>query len=237
MSLLVPRLNVVVVEDDDLLRDTVVEMMREQGHRTVGVDCAEALDDVAGGQPVDLLIIDLGLPGEDGLSLARRLRAAQPRVGIIMMTARREARSSTLGYESGADIYLVKPVAPAELIAAVGAVARRLDVGDVQRRATDADALLLDQRRLRLQGGRGETGVSDAECAVLAGLARAPGQRLEVWQLLELLGQTDDPNGKGNLEVRMVRLRARLRQVGADPQALRSVRNWGYQLCVPVKVC
>lgn len=234
--MLTPRLSIVVIEDDAVLREVVVEVLREQGHRTVGLDCAEALHDEAGGTPVDLLVLDLGLPGEDGLSLARRLRAVQPRIGIIMTTGRLQARDSIVGYESGADVVLIKPVEPGELIAAVGAVARRLDVSNVHSRATDADALLLDQRRLCLQGGRGETSVSGAECAVLSALARAPGQRLEVWQLLELLGQADDPHGKGNLEVRMVRLRARFREVGADPRALRAVRNWGYQLCVPVKV-
>jgi DNA-binding response OmpR family regulator len=227
---LTPRLNVLVVEDDEVLREVVVESLRAQGHRTVGLDCAEALNDEAGGKPVDLLILDLNLPGEDGLSVARRFRAVHPRVGIIIMTGRVQARGSIQYYESGGDICLTKPVTPAELIAAVDAVAQRLDVGALHSRATDTDALRLDQRRLRLQAGRGETTVSDAECAMLVALARAPGQSLEVWQLLELLGQADDPHAKGNLEVRMVRLRARLREVGADPRALRSVRNWGYHL-------
>jgi DNA-binding response OmpR family regulator len=117
-------LNVVVVEDHDVLREVTLDALRVQGYHVQGVDCAEALGDLPF-QP-DLYIVDLNLPGEDGISLSRRLRAAQPEVGIIMTTARNSIAAKVEGYASGADIYLTKPCSLEELLAAVRSLARRL---------------------------------------------------------------------------------------------------------------
>lgn len=117
------------------------------GHHAVGVDCAEALDDEIGAFPVDLLVIDLNLPGEDGISLARRLRAAQPGIGIIMVTSRNQISEKLSGYESGADLYLTKPTSVEELGAAVQALARRM-----KRHQQSQPDFLLNFGALFLQG-------------------------------------------------------------------------------------
>lgn len=101
-------LNILVIEDHDDLRELTVEVLNQQGHHAVGFPGAEELNDVFSG--FDLLIVDLNLPGEDGLSLARRFRLALPDAGIVMVTAREQAADKVRGYESGADIYLTKPV-------------------------------------------------------------------------------------------------------------------------------
>lgn len=119
-------MNILVVEDNDSLRQATVAMLIRHGHWTTGLVCAEDLDDLRLNPQPDLFIIDLNLPGEDGLSLSRRLRAAQPLVGIIMVTARSLLGDKLAGYESGADLYLAKPVDPAELLAAVESLGRRL---------------------------------------------------------------------------------------------------------------
>ena len=82
------KLNITVVEDHDALRAVTIEALRQQGHHVQGIACAEALDDEAATSPSDLFIIDLNLPGEDGLSLSRRIRRGNPRAGIIMATGR-----------------------------------------------------------------------------------------------------------------------------------------------------
>lgn len=235
--MLAPCLNIVVVEDHDLLRGAMVEVLREQGHSVVGLACAEAMDDEVGADPVDLLIVDLNLPGEDGINLARRFRAAQPRSGIVMVTARSQVLDKIHGYKSGADIYLTKPVAPEELLAAVAALGRRLEPHDGPLNAGTGATLLLDRRKLSLRGPQADVSLSAAEAAILSALARAPGQRLDAWQLLELLGVDNDcANSKANLEVRMVRLRCKLKQSGAAPPHLRAIRLQGYQLCVALQV-
>ncbi len=225
-----PSLNIVVIEDHDSLREVTVALLNEHGHQAVGLASAEAVDDEAGGRVADLYIIDLNLPGEDGLSLAMRIRGAHPTVGIIMVTARVLTLDKVQGYASGADIYLPKPVGPDELLAAIGALARR-----VKPPAPASTVLMaLDQQRLVLRGPLLALHLVCAEATLLRALAIAPGQRLAYWQINEALGQVPDELNKASLEVRMVRLRKKLTQASGDGAALKSIRGHGYQLCVPL---
>jgi DNA-binding response OmpR family regulator len=240
----VTALKILVIEDHDDLRYMTVEVLNLQGHRAIGVPSAEALLDTFGtsrhddfANP-DLMIVDLNLPGEDGLSLTRRVRTAQPHIGIIMVTARHHAADIVMGYESGADIYLPKPVSQDELVAAVNALARRL--GSTMPTppvvATAAPCLQLDVRSLRLHGPLGKIDVSDTESALLLALMNAPGQRLIFWQLLELLSLGLNENSKTNLEIRIVRLRKKMVAIGADKTCVRAIRLQGYQLCVAISL-
>ncbi|MGZ8223388.1 MAG: response regulator transcription factor, partial [Methylobacter sp.] len=211
--------------DHDALREVTVAALCNMNHNAVGVDCAEALYDEIGAFP-----IDLNLPGEDGISLARRLRSAQPDVGIIMVTARSQISEKLSGYDSGADLYLTKPTSVEELGAAVGALARR-----IKRREQEQSGFVLNSAGLFLQGPQSGVGLSAHEAAMLSALARAPGHRLESWQLIELSGKEEDIN-KHALEVQIVRLRKKLVQAGAAGQPIKAVRGQGYQLCIKVVV-
>jgi DNA-binding NarL/FixJ family response regulator len=122
-------LDIVVVEDNDTLRIVTVEALCQSGHRARGVDSAEKLGLLDRLEAVRVFIIDLNLPGEDGLSLTRRLRVRMPRAGIIMVTARTTGQDQVEGYQTGADIYLPKPVSTTTLLSAVDALARRLESG------------------------------------------------------------------------------------------------------------
>jgi DNA-binding response OmpR family regulator len=222
-------LNIIVVEDHDALREVTVEALRGMGHTVTGVDCAEKLDDECAGLTPDLLVIDLNLPGEDGISLARRIRNAQPEAGIIMVTARSQLADKLTGYESGADLYLTKPTSPEELGAAVQALARRIKASP---QAQSSFRLNLPARTLH--GPQGNASLSAHEATMLAAFARAPAGSLESWQLLELSGKQGEEFTKRTLEVQIVRLRKKLAQTGLDKHALKSIRRWGYQLCVKV---
>ena len=107
-----PSLNIVLVEDHDLLRTVTQSVLTQAGHNVLALSCAEEVDEALSGMSPDLYILDLNLPGEDGISLARRIRHSHPRVGIIMTTVRSEIADRLDGYESGADIYLPKPTDP-----------------------------------------------------------------------------------------------------------------------------
>ena len=229
-------LNIIVVEDHDDLRESLVELLQDKGHHTIGLSCAEDVDDKVGKVSIDLLIVDLNLPGEDGYSLTRRFRAAQPKVGIVMVTARHKLADKVQGYESGADIYLPKPVDPEELLAAVNAVARKLPSQQAQSADPAAATLTLHALGMKLEGPQGVEKLNDNEVVILSALARAAGQRLEAWQLLQTLGQSMDDNSKSSLEVRIVRLRKKMVQVGADKGCISNVRNVGYQLCTPMAI-
>ena len=122
-------LKMIVVEDHDGLREVTVSTLCALGHDACGVNCGKALDDALGVFRPDLLILDLNLPGEDGLGIARRMRTARPDIGIIMVTVREQIHDRIAGYGDGADIYLTKPTSIEELDAAIKALSRRLRAG------------------------------------------------------------------------------------------------------------
>lgn len=227
-------LNIIVVEDHDALREMTVAALCDQGHAAIGVDSAEALPDWLGSPP-EVMVIDLNLPGEDGISLTQRIRATQPGIGIILLTARSQTAQKTLGYQSGADIYLTKPTSVEELGAALQAVARRLKPA-VAMAARPHVALTLDRQRLALTGPAATVHLSAMEAHVLSALAAAPGRRLENWQLVKLLSKTEAGYTKARLEVLIFRLRKKLSQAGADAHAIKVIRQVGYQLGVAMRV-
>lgn len=227
-------LKIIVVEDHDALREMTVESLCDLGHQAIGVDSAEALPDWVG-RPPDVMVIDLNLPGEDGISLAQRVRVAQPGIGIVMLTARSLTAEKTLGYQSGADIYLTKPTSVEELGAALQAVARRLKPARLLGATPDA-AFTLNLPRLLLTGPAATVSLNAMEAAVLSALACALWQRMENWKLHKLLSKSEASYSKARLEMVIFRLRKKLVQAGADAHAIKVIRQVGYQLSVTVRM-
>ncbi len=221
------RLTILVVEDNHDLRDTTVQVLCDEGHKACGIACAEDLPEQCSG--FDLMLIDLNLPGEDGLTLAARIRRLYPGMGLIMVTARRLPEDRRRGYDTGADIYLSKPVSFEELTAAVAALGRRL-------RPEDGPAQLqLNRKGLILQGLAGQrVRLSPHEAILLAAFSTASEQRLAQWALIELLRKDSAVDPKGALELQIVRLRKKLQQAGALEPSIQAIRGWGYQLCVDI---
>lgn len=224
-----PALNIALIEDHERLRLATAQFLRAQGHHVFELECAEDVDTVIGGAWVDLYLIDLNLPGEDGLAFAQRLRGIHPQAGIILLTARSGAEHVSAGYLGGADVYLVKPVSASVLLAAITSVRRRLP-----EQLPASDRCTLNVAALRLQGPAGAVAVNAAEAAVLAGLMRAPQRRLDIFQVAVLMGQTEDQFNKASIEIRLVRLRKKLVAVGVEPGCLQAQRGIGYQLCTPI---
>lgn len=225
-------LNIALVEDHESLRVATARFLRDEGHHVYELECAEDMDEVVGGAPIDLYLIDLNLPGEDGLRLAQRLRATHPQVGIIALTARAGGEHMAASYKSGADMHLTKPVTPELLQAAIASLRRRLPGG-----VAAPPAFLLDMIALRLQGPKGQVPLSAGEVAVLAGLMRAPRHCLDSFQIATLMGQPEERINKSALEIRLARLRKKLVSIGADTACLKAQRGVGYQLCMPVRLC
>jgi len=225
-------LNIIVVEDNDELRDATVDALRVEGHQVLGLDCAEALPEQASWRRIDLMLVDLNLPGEDGLALTKRVRAMQPDIGIIMITARGLSTDKRYGYDSGADIYMTKPVSLEELSAAIHALWRRLkpEVMPVARLALDLT------RRILYCPGQADVQLTSHESALLAAFSRAAECRVETWQLIAILekGNAEDP--KAALEILIARLRKKLLQAGCPELAIKSIRNWGYEISVPLQL-
>ena len=225
------QLNLVVVEDNNDLRTLLCNALRKDGHHVAPLSCAEELEDQAGSEHADAFLIDINLPGEDGLSLAKRIRHAHPLVGIIILSARSALDDKLSGYDGGADIYLTKPVSLPELSAALRSFARR-------RLATFKHITPkgLTLNKLELQGQETSVKLTAQEAIVLTALARAPAGRLETWQIAELLDAEVDDSFKSSLAVRMVRLRKKLTDAGTEGLVIESLRNIGYQLTTHIEI-
>ncbi len=230
-----PRLNIVLVEDHEVLRQLLAQALSEHGHHVTALSCAEDIEDEARGMAVDVFLIDLNLPGEDGLSLTRRLRESYPLTALIIVSARSRSEDKVAAYESGADLYMSKPVEVSELCAAVAAMGRRQQrLGQMLH---EHQGFVLSQQQMTVgHNGGPAVKLTASECAMLATIARAPGQRVLYWQIAEALGMDLQHYAKPSLEVRIVRLRKKLLEAGSGPNPIEAVRNQGYQLCIPMRV-
>jgi len=217
-----PTLKILIVEDHEALREVMVEHLAEQGYDIVGAGNADEMDDQLARDNFDLLVLDLQLPGEDGLSIAKRLKKSKPDIYIIMMTAKVSENDKVKGYMSGADVYLPKPTTPELLAAAITSLSRRM--APAQQEAIRLDVVQL------LLSGHGETQLTKQEATILKALLQAPSQMLSHTRLMEMTDKDASSRGKSNLEVQVARLRKKLVNVGAAQPAIKVVRGWGYQL-------
>lgn len=225
-------LKVAVLEDNDDLRELVVAALCNHGHQAMGAYDAEALDALLAQRSFDLLLLDLNLPGEGGLSVARRLKAATPELFIIMMTALGKLGDRVAGYDHGADVYLCKPVSEDELLAAVASIARRV----AQRSGAGIDEVLrLNEATLELTGVHTVT-LSRTEATLLKCLGQAQDRRMDTFRLLERTNRGVDAKSKASLEVQIVNLRKKIAAAGFTRPSVRAIRGEGYELLCPLRV-
>ena len=117
---------VIVVEDNQMVLEALVDHLQSEGFRVRGVETGQALDAALAVRLADALVLDLNLPFADGISIAKRIRRALPGIGILILSARVQPRDRVDGYESGADVYLPKPVSPQELTLALRTLCSRV---------------------------------------------------------------------------------------------------------------
>ncbi len=227
-----PSLHILVVEDNDSLREATVDFLNAQGHQATGVVCAEDVDDTPTRGVPDLYLIDVNLPGEDGFSLAERVRQSQPMAGIVLMTARGQLSDRLEGYSSGADNYLIKPVEQSEMLVCIHNLARRLKTAE----PLSSGELQLNSQTLCLSGPRGKVSVTHGEQMLLAAFIRAAGQKLERWQAMQLVDPTDKGLVTANLEMRISALRKKLSGCGAPEDAILTLRGFGYALSCTIQI-
>lgn len=220
--------NIVIVEDNSDLRASLIDILLSESANVFGFESSEAFLTGCSLQTVDVVLLDLNLPGEDGIALAKRLKLLAPHIGIVMLSARSSADEVGLGYNSGADIYLVKPSSTPELKGAVDALLRRT----VSSKGNE-EKIMLDLRSMTISGPDGDVTVSNAEGALLKEFILAPENRLAKNEIAQILCISDDAKS-GTLEVRIVRLRKKLALVGANGKIINAVRGWGYQLAATI---
>ncbi|MBP6816171.1 MAG: response regulator [Burkholderiaceae bacterium] len=236
---------VLVVDDEPELRTLLGEYFGRHGFEVrTAPEAASARALVAQAAP-DLAILDVNMPGENGLSLARWLRESHPRVGLVMLTTAGEAVDRIVGLELGADDYVPKPFEMRELLARVRAVLRRTSVeapssgtagaaaaqaasgADGQRVRFGACRLDLDQRRL-LAADDTEIEITAAEFDLLALLARNPNRPLSRDQIMEQAHNRGWDVFDRSIDLRIMRLRRKIERNPDRPEVIKTVRNVGY---------
>jgi DNA-binding response OmpR family regulator len=241
---------IVVVDDEPDLRAMLADYLAAQGFAVSGAADARELDRLLAAEgPPDLLVLDVNMPGEDGLAVLRRLRAAGCRAGVLMLTAAAvDLPDRVAGLDGGADDYLVKPVGLRELLARVRSVLRRLEadrddgegpgpsphpspfpVAPKRRPRFGRCELDLDARRLVDAATGAEVPITAMEYDLLATLARHPRQVLARDRLAELAhGRPLAGPGDRSVDIRVARLRRKLERDPAAPAAIRTERGLGY---------
>lgn len=238
--------HIVVVEDEASLRADLVEYLAACGHGVVGCGDGIALDVALARQPADILILDVNLPGEDGFSIAKRLREHSD-VGIIMLTARGVNVDRVVGLEIGADVYLVKPIELRELEAQVRTLARRLKVqpssgsGAVAAAAppqpVTATGWVYDQVAWALIAPGGATLKLTANERVFVNLlVERPGEPVSRSDIFRALGKREWDVGDRSVDSMVRRLRAKGEETLGHPLPIEAVHGTGYAFAAPVIV-
>lgn len=224
---------IIVVEDDPEIRALVGDYVGRNGFRVSLASGGLELDRLllTEGEP-DLVVLDLMLPGEDGLSICRRLRA-RSRLPILMLTAKGDDIDRIIGLELGADDYLPKPFNPRELIARIRAILRRQGPIDATRRRLRAGPITVDLDAREVAGDDGRAiELTSAEFDLLACFVTRPGRVLSRDQLMDWTrGRRADVFDR-TIDVQLSRLRKKI-EVG-DAELIKTVRNAGYILTVAV---
>ncbi len=224
---------ILVVDDDKRLRDLLQRYLGEQGFVIRTAENAEAMDKALTRDSFDLIVLDLMLPGEDGLSICRRLRASEPQQAIIMLTARGDEIDRIVGLEMGADDYLPKPFNPRELVARIQAVLRRR-TANVPGAPASEDQIIafgdveVDLATRTLQRGGELLSLTTGEFAVLKALLEHPRQPLSRDRLMTLArGREQGPFDRA-IDVQISRLRKLVEPDPATPRYLQTVWGFGY---------
>jgi two-component system phosphate regulon response regulator OmpR len=223
---------VIVVDDDPELRALLRRFLSEHGFECRAVDGGTALDRELLRNPSDVIVLDLMLPGEDGLAICRRLRAAGDMTPIVMLTARGDPIDRIIGLESGADDYLPKPFEPRELVARLAAVLRRAQAprGIGRDDVVAVGSLEINHSTRTVTRGGEPVSLSSREFALLAALAGSRGRPLSRAQLIErALGREAEVTDRA-VDVQIARLRRSLGDPAEAPALIKTVWGVGYVL-------
>ncbi|MDD2924783.1 two-component system response regulator OmpR [Rhodoferax sp.] len=225
---------ILVVDDDARIRDLLRRYLTQEGFDVLLAEDGKSLTRVLLREPVDLIVLDLMMPGEDGLSICRRLRGANDRTPIIMLTAKGEDIDRIVGLEVGADDYLGKPFNPRELLARVNAVLRRRPPQEVPGSPAGDKAVAhfgpftFDMGARTLHKGTEELTLTTGEFSMLKALVRHPRQPLSREKLAQLARGRDFEPFDRSLDVQVSRLRKLIETDAAVPRYIQTVWGIGY---------
>ncbi|GAA6119212.1 response regulator [Acidovorax sp. FG27] len=232
-----PLAKLLVADDEPDLRALLQRYLGDQGYAVRAVDGAAPLERLLARERFDVLVLDVMMPGEDGLALCRRLRAQGETIPILMLTARGDSVDRVVGLEMGADDYLPKPFQPRELLARIQALVRRqrllgahhgpVAAAGAPERIDFGDCTLWPGARRLLRAGR-EVDISSTEFALLLAFARQPRRPLGRDRLIALAHGPGHVATDRSVDVQVMRLRKLIEPDPARPRHLRTVWGVGY---------
>lgn len=226
---------IAVVEDDNILRHELVQFISRNGFSVFEASSSAGLDDLLSIKKFDLIVLDINLPGRNGLEIAQKIRHTNPYIGIVMLTARTSSEDRIKGYEMGADIYLPKPTKPAELLAAIVTLKRRI-------LNTNASGWRLDATKRILLTDLGiEIKLTATESQLLLAFNNANDRILETGVIYDIMHEKNHGNEvtKRAVENILSRLRTKITEASPeimDKKVIQSVWKQGYQLCITMIV-
>jgi len=230
--------HILIVEDDREIGDLVLDLLTREGFAARLARSGAEMDQLMMQEAVDLVVLDLMLPGEDGISICRRLRSRSA-LPIIMLTAKGDDIDRIIGLEIGADDYMGKPFNPRELLARIRSVLRRtaqtarLDVVGSERRHFAGYIFDVEARRLIRDGVEIELSTGDYD--LLLALTANPRRLLTRDQLMDMTKGRSWEAFDRSIDVALSRLRRKIETDPAQPALIKTIRNAGYMLTVPVE--
>ncbi|GLK72389.1 response regulator [Ancylobacter dichloromethanicus] len=236
--------HILIVDDDREIRDLVSSYLRKNGLRVTVAADGRQMRAFLDADRVDLIVLDIMMPGDDGLVLCRELRAGKHKAApVLMLTARNDETDRIVGLEMGADDYLAKPFAARELLARIKAVLRRARMLPPNLQVTEAGQLLtfgewrLDTvARHLLDGEDTAVALSGAEYRLLRVFLDHPQRVLSRDQLLNLTQGREAELFERSIDLLVSRVRQRLRDDAREPAYIKTVRSEGYVLAMPVEI-
>lgn len=225
---------ILIVEDDARTRTLLERYLKEQGFSVLAIATGRRLDETLAAHPLKLVILDLMLPGEDGLSICRRLRERGEDVPIIILTAKGDEVDRVVGLEFGADDYVSKPFSPRELVARIKAVLRRRNPPTAYGAPSPLPQIVcfgqckLNLGTRELSRGGVKLPMSTGEFAVLEALARHPHEPLSRDRLMDLARGKEHGVHDRSMDVQVSRLRRMIEEDSSKPRYIQTVWGFGY---------
>lgn len=227
-----PDVHLLIVDDDERIRTLLQKFLIRHGFLVSAARDAAHADRILSGLDFDMIVLDVMMPGEDGVSFCRRLRDTRS-VPILLLTAKGETQNRIEGLEAGADDYLAKPFEPKELLLRINSILRRVppsEPADLAPKVLHLGGLHYDVEKGAMWSGDQPIRLTATEAQLMRIFAAAPGEALSREKLVEDLGRSGGQAQERAVDVQITRLRRKIEADPKQPRYLQTVRGSGYML-------
>jgi two-component system phosphate regulon response regulator OmpR len=226
------ELHLLIVDDDERIRELLKQYLKRQGFLVTGARDGAHARRLLDGLEFDLIVLDVMMPGVDGLALTRELRGGGLATPVLLLTAKGETADRIAGLEAGADDYLAKPFEPKELLLRINAILRRVpaDAGEAGPKFLGLGPVRYEIERGELWRGDEMVRLTATEVQLMQILAETPGEPVSRGALVERLGRGEDKAQERAVDVQITRLRRKIESDPKQPRYLQTVRGAGYML-------